>query len=172
MAPATPAQNQANITPSRDEHDAVTRFVFKEAALADQGDYDGWLALWANENIQYWVPCNSDNADPAESLAIILDDRAHLEERLSRMKHRRAHTFSLSFRTQRVIGNVCVSSDDNELVATSSFVLGSISRGTQSVWFGQSEHKLTTTNGTLRIRQKTVNLLNNDEALTSLLFLP
>ena len=151
---------------------SISRFLFNEAQLADKGKYDEWLTLWVDKGCQYWVPCNVDDADPTESLAIILDDRRHLEERIVRMKHRNAHTFSQPARAQRVIGNINVIKEGEEWVVTSSFSLGSISRGGQSTWFGESEHRLIGGDGSWLIKSKKVNLLNNDETLTSLLFLP
>jgi len=88
------------------------------------------------------------------------------------MSHRRAHTFSQPARAQRVIGNICITEDNGEWVITSSFTLGSISRGGQSVWFGESEHRLISEQDSWLIKSKKVNLLGNDQTLTSLLFLP
>lgn len=164
--------NRIECSPTATEFHSISSFLFNEAQLADKGKYDEWLALWAHEDIMYWVPCNADDADPAESLAIILDDRAHLEERMVRMKHRNAHTFSQPARSQRVIGNINIVKENEEWIVTSSFSLGSISRSGQSIWFGESEHKLIVANNSWLIRSKKVNLLNNNEALTSLLFLP
>jgi len=166
------SENKTEFTPATVEFHSISRFLVNEAQLADKGEYDAWLALWADEEIKYWVPCNWDDADPAESLAIILDDRAHLEERMVRMKHRRAHTFSQPARAQRVIGNICIVKENEEWVVNSSFTLGSINRGEQSVWFGESEHRLIAEQSIWRIKSKKVNLLGNDQTLTSLLFLP
>jgi len=172
MVSEIPSKNQNDYTPTSDEYHAISRFIFNEAQLADKGKYDAWLALWGAEDIQYWVPCNVDDADPAESLAIILDNRAHLEERMVRMKHRRSHTFSQPARAQRVIGNICISKENDEWVVTSNFVLGSVIHDSQDVWFGETEHRLTEEQGVLRIHTKKVNLLNNNQTLKSLLFLP
>ena len=40
----------------------VEQFLFREARLADDGDYDGWEALWTDDGV-YWVPATTDPAD-------------------------------------------------------------------------------------------------------------
>ena len=42
----------------------VEEFLFHEAKLIDEHLYDEWLALWTEDGL-YWVPCNTDDADPA-----------------------------------------------------------------------------------------------------------
>lgn len=150
----------------------VVQFLIGEAGLLDSAAYDEWLALWDAANITYWVPCNSDQADPAVSLGIILDDRKHLEERVARLKHRYAHSFHPRSRMQRVVGNVQVQTVHGEIRAQSSFVLGETRRGQQNVWFGKSEHTLIERPGGLLIARKTVLLLNNDDPMPNVVFLP
>ena len=41
--------------------------------LIDEHKYDEWLSLWTKDCL-YWVPCNSDDADPARQAMIIYDD--------------------------------------------------------------------------------------------------
>lgn len=150
----------------------VEQFLFLEAELADSCQYDDWLALWAVGEIEYWVPCNDDHSDPQHSIAIILDDRQHLVERLARMKHRRAHTFVPAGRFQRVVGNIRTTLEGDDVIVTSTFVLGSLKRSLQEMWFGRTIHRLELDGDDWRMRTKKVMLLNNDEAMSNILFLP
>ncbi len=152
--------------------DRVSRFLIAEAALLDAREYQQWLALWSAGDITYWVPCNDDNRDPRNSLAIIYDDRKHLEERIARLSHRHAHTFRPAPKLHRVVGNVETSAHGVDIHANCSFVLGECRRNDQRIWFGKSEYRLLDVDGRLCIAQKKVVLLNNDAAIPSLVFLP
>ena len=41
----------------------VEDFLYREARLADENDYDGWEALWTDDAV-YWVPADSAEIDP------------------------------------------------------------------------------------------------------------
>jgi 3-phenylpropionate/cinnamic acid dioxygenase small subunit len=150
----------------------VQRFVCHEAALMDAHDYSCWLALWAGDNIRYWVPCNSDDQDPQLGLAIIYDDRRRLEERIVRMQDPAAHAYQPRPRLMRAVSNLAVLDDrDGELTVTSTFVLGQIHQGRQRIWLGRTLHTLANVGSTFEIRRKKVMLLDNDEPIPNLNFL-
>jgi 3-phenylpropionate/cinnamic acid dioxygenase small subunit len=150
----------------------LERFVYREAALMDAHEYDGWLSLWQKENILYWVPCNDDDQDPKTSIAIIYDKRQALEDRVQRMKDKTAHAFRPRAKLLRTVSNiVALSKTDSELVVSSHFTLGELRVGMQNIWFGRSIHTLTDTAGGLRIQSKKVLLLNNDAPMPNLTFL-
>ena len=73
--------------------------------LIDEHRYDEWLALWTEDGL-YWVPCNSDDADPARQAMIIYDNRARLEERIYRLTSGAAWAQQPRSRTRRLISNV------------------------------------------------------------------
>lgn len=152
--------------------DRVSRFLIAEAALLDAREYQQWLGLWSSGDITYWVPCNDDKRDPKNSLAIIYDNRKHLEERIARLSHRHAHAFRPAPKLHRVVGNVATSAQGMEIQAQCSFVLGECRRNDQRIWFGKSEYRLLDLDGRLCIAHKKVLLLNNDAAVPSLVFLP
>ena len=151
----------------------VSQFLFREAEVLDTRAFDRWIDLWQADDITYWVPCNSDDGDVRNSLSIILDDREHLEERVSRLLDKKAHTFQPQPRTQRLVGNICIEEIcGNEIVATSIFSLAQTHRERHSFWFGRSRHELLVQADKILIRKKKVCLLNNDDAMPNLLFLP
>ena len=61
----------------------VEQFLFLEARLADEGDYDGWEALWADDGV-YWIPANGDDIDPATQMSILYDNRSRIAQELLR----------------------------------------------------------------------------------------
>ena len=62
----------------------IESFLYYEARLIDEHQYDQWLSLWTEDSL-YWIPCNSDDADPALQAMIIYDNRDRLAERVLRL---------------------------------------------------------------------------------------
>lgn len=150
----------------------IERFLALEAELMDEHEYDRWMALWSDGDIRYWVPCNSDEQDPSTGIAIIYDDRAHLDERMMRLKDKAAHAYRPRARLVRVVGGIVpIAVDGDEIQVISSFTLGEIRTGIQNIWLGKCHYHLMDSPGGLRIRRKKVMLLNNDEAMPNLTFL-
>jgi benzoate/toluate 1,2-dioxygenase subunit beta len=153
---------------------AVERFLYHEARLMDAHRLDEWLALW-DDDATYWVPCNDDDGDPARSVSVIYDRRGQLRNRIQRIKE----TLWLKEqapRLRRIVGNVEVqsegdSAEGDELVVESNFILAELHRHRQTLWAGNTIHKLIPTGDVFRIKYKKVVLLNNDEPLPTLLFL-
>jgi len=153
---------------------AVERFLYHEARLMDAHRLDEWLALW-DEDATYWVPCNDDDGDPARSVSVIYDRRGQLRNRIQRIKE----TLWLKEqapRLRRIVGNVEVQSEGDsaagdELVVQSNFILAELHRHRQTLWAGNTIHKLIPTGDHFRIKYKKVVLLNNNEPLPNLLFL-
>ena len=57
--------------------DTVTRFVYREARLADTHDYDAWEALWTDDAV-YWVPAGADDIDPDTHVSVMYDNRRRI----------------------------------------------------------------------------------------------
>lgn len=153
---------------------AVERFLYHEARLMDAHRLDEWLALW-DDDATYWVPCNDDDGDPARTVSVIYDRRGQLRNRIQRIKE----TLWLKEqapRLRRIVGNVEVQSagdvaGGDELVVESNFILAELHRHRQTLWAGNTIHKLIPAGAGFRIKYKKVVLLNNDEPLPNLLFL-
>jgi benzoate/toluate 1,2-dioxygenase beta subunit len=77
--------------------------LFREARLLDEGRFDNWLAMFA-EDCRYWVPIGDDDAPTEPSL--VDDDRARLEERIYRLTATPAYAQRPVSRTQHNISNV------------------------------------------------------------------
>jgi 3-phenylpropionate/cinnamic acid dioxygenase small subunit len=143
----------------------VEDFLFKEAALLDEHRYDEWLELWSPEGV-YFVPCNEDESDPKQHVSLIYDDDRRRRERVWRLTHSGAvYAQDPPSRLCRVIGNVQLdlSSADGEVLVDSKFVLVDLRRGKQRILAGKQRHRLRRENGSFKIVEKKVVLLNNDE---------
>ena len=63
----------------------VEEFLFLEARLADESDYDGWEALWTDDAI-YWVPAGRADSDPVSDVSVIFDTRRRIATRLNQLR--------------------------------------------------------------------------------------
>jgi benzoate/toluate 1,2-dioxygenase beta subunit len=153
----------------------VESFLYLEARLMDEGRYGEWLALFTDD-CNYWIPSNSDNADPQREVSILFCDRPMLEAYVRRLAGGRAFAQSPMSRLRRVVGNVEIdeaqSTDagfDVELMA--NFVLVEIRCNTQRLHAGQSRYRLAVSDRAIAIRSKQVNLVGIDEPQESITFL-
>ena len=148
----------------------IESFLYYEARLIDDHQYDEWLSLWTDDAI-YWVPCNSDDADPTRQAMIIYDDRRRLGERVMRLTSGFAWAQSPRSRTRRLIANVEFQAADGGYAVQSNFLLAELRRSRQDLFAGRTIHTLRPAGDGFRIALKKVLLLNNDEPIDNLTFL-
>ena len=151
----------------------VEQWVFREARLADEGDYDGWEALWTHDGV-YWIPANGDDIDPSTQMSIIFDNRSRIALRVRQLKHERRHSQNPRSRLRRLVSNVEIlegGPDGDDIVAGANFLIyESRDRGT-TIWGGRYEYRLRRIDGAWRMARKKVMLVDNDRALTTLAFI-
>ena len=150
---------------------SVEQFLFLEARLADEGDYDGWEALWTDDGV-YWVPANGDDIDPTSQMSILFDNRSRIALRVRQLKHDKRHAQNPRSRLRRILGNIEVlDRDDGDVVVGANFfVYESRQRGT-AIWGGRTEYRLRLVDGSWRMARKKVMLVDNDRPLATLAFL-
>lgn len=149
----------------------VEQFLFREARLADEGDYDGWEALWTDDGV-YWIPANGDDIDPTRQMSIIFDNRSRIALRVRQLKHDKRHSQNPRSRLRRIVGNVEIldTEDADFVVGANFFVYESRERGT-TIWAGRYEYRLRRVDGSWRMARKKVMLVDNDRPLSTLAFL-
>jgi len=135
---------------------AVEDFLYREAALLDEWDLDGWLALWAEHNTRYVVPCNdTPDGDPAQDLVLIDDDELRMRLRVERLNSRKAHREYPHSRTNHQVYNVVLGeSEDGHLPVTASFTVWRFRNGKASYFVGRYHYRLVVERADLRIRSK------------------
>jgi 3-phenylpropionate/cinnamic acid dioxygenase small subunit len=154
-------------------HD-IEQFLYLEARLADEGDYDGWEALWTDDGI-YWIPANGDDIDPATQMSILFDNRSRIALRVRQLKSDKRHAQNPKSRLRRLLANIEVidagAVDDDIVVAAANFLIyESRDRGT-TLWGGRTEYRLRRVDGGWRMARKKVMLVDNDRPLSTLAFL-
>ncbi|MFI6455751.1 aromatic-ring-hydroxylating dioxygenase subunit beta [Streptosporangium amethystogenes] len=149
----------------------IERFLYREARLADEHDYDGWEALWTDDAL-YWVPAGGPDIDPRSQMSVIYDNRSRIRTRISQLKTGKRYAQSPPSNMRRLISNVEVAGvEGTDTVAEANFVLvESRERGT-TLWSGRVTYRLRRVEDDIRLAYKKVVLVNSAEALSTLAFL-
>jgi len=67
------------------------QFLYREARLADEHDYDGWEALWTDDGI-YWIPAGGASAEDPDTQDVhrLRTNRSRIALRVAQLKERQA----------------------------------------------------------------------------------
>ncbi|HYP83806.1 aromatic-ring-hydroxylating dioxygenase subunit beta [Variovorax sp.] len=143
-------------------------FVAREAALLDDGRWDDWLALFADDG-HYWVPLlGRAQHDPHSHNSIAYEDRLMLQLRVDRLKDPRAHSQHPASRCQHVLQNSRVEQLDTQAGSATlrTPFLYIEARGEQQILLaGSYHHVLARTPDGPRIQLKRIDLLGAERAL-------
>jgi benzoate/toluate 1,2-dioxygenase beta subunit len=152
------------------ERERIESFLYHEARLIDEHKYEEWLALWTSDAL-YWIPCNSDDADPARQAMIVYDDRGRLQERILRLTSTSAWAQQPRSRTRRLLSNIEFRAIEGGYAVESNFILAEIRRSKQDIFAGRVLHTLRSNGDRFNIAVKKVLLLNNDDPIDNLTFI-
>jgi benzoate/toluate 1,2-dioxygenase subunit beta len=153
----------------------VEQFLYREARLQDELEYDAWEALWTDDAI-YWVPANADDIDPTTQMSVIFDNRSRIGTRIKQLHTGKRHAQNPASKLRHLITNVELlealdpAHPEDIEVGANFLVYESRDRGV-TLWAGRTEWKLRRTDDGLRIAYKKVMLVNNDRPLNTLAFL-
>lgn len=92
------------VPPGFDRGD-VEQFLYLEARLADESDYDAWEALWTDDAL-YWVPAGGDSSDPAREMSVICDNRSRISTRLKQHRTGRRYAQAPLSNMRRLLSNI------------------------------------------------------------------
>lgn len=150
---------------------AVEQFLFREARLADEHEYELWESLWTDDAV-YWVPAGPDDSDPETQMSVIFDNRNRIATRLRQLATGRRHAQVPRSKTRRVLGNVeLLEPDGADLVVGANFVLVESRERATVTWAGRCTYKLRLVDGELRLAYKKVALVDSAFVLPTLSFL-
>lgn len=149
----------------------ITQFIYREARLQDEHEYDDWEALWTDDAI-YWIPANGEGSDPENEMSLVYDNRSRIALRIKQFHTGKRHTQIPRSRLRRLISNIEIigQEGDDVRVATNAFVYESSHRG-ETIWPSRNEYRLRRVDGELRMSFKKVVLVNNDKPLYTMSFL-
>lgn len=169
-ADAAPTQREA----SAQELAEVTRFLYREARLADESRYDDWEALLDDE-MCYWVPRGPGNFDPRQTVSVIYDNRSRLASRLRQLRTGKRFAQSPPSPMRRLLSNIEVYAEQEDGYRVfCNFVLHelAIQFGERlNIWPGQYEYGLRRRAGGLKMYFKKATLVNGALPLPTLAFI-
>ena len=149
----------------------VEQFIYREARLADEHDYDAWEGLWTDDAL-YWVPAGGELTAPAETMSVIFDNRSRISTRLAQLRTGRRHAQDPPSQLRRVISNVeIIGEEDGDVVAAANFILAESRERGVELWAGRVIYRLRPAGSQLRMAGKKVLLVNRDQPLPTLAFL-
>lgn len=144
-------------------YENVCAFLYKEARLLDERDWDTWLALY-DENVEYWMPAWDDDGeltdDPQTQISLIYyPRRAGLEDRIFRIRTDRSSATIPDTRTSHNITNVeIVSQSGNEVQVRFNWHTASVRYNHTDQFYGTSFYTLDVSSGSPIIKKKKVIL--------------
>jgi benzoate/toluate 1,2-dioxygenase subunit beta len=144
-------------------YDNICAFLYKEARLLDERDWDNWLALY-DENVEYWMPSWDDDGnltdDPKTQISLIYyPRRAGLEDRIFRIRTDRSSATIPDTRTIHNITNVeVVSQKGNEVEVRFNWHTASVRYNHTDQFYGTSFYTLDVSGGSPIIKKKKVVL--------------
>jgi len=149
----------------------VTQFIYREARLQDDHEYDAWESLWTDDGV-YWVPANGDGGDPEQVMSIIYDNRSRIALRIRQFHTGKRFSQTPRSRLRRLVSNIEVLREEGDeiLVTANAMVCESQTRGDFN-WASRNEYLLRRGADGLRMARKTVVLVNNSTAMYSMAFL-
>jgi 3-phenylpropionate/cinnamic acid dioxygenase small subunit len=148
---------------------AYETFLVHEARLLDDAHFDAWLALFTPD-AHYWVPSQTNQQSPYDTVSLMYDDRRLLETRVRRLADPRIYSQEPRSRTSRVVTNVSVEPGGGEpgRLVRSKFIIVECRRETQRLFAGTYLHRLVGDGHDMRIALKRVDLVNCDAPLDGL----
>jgi benzoate/toluate 1,2-dioxygenase beta subunit len=148
------------------------QFLYAEARLADEHDYDGWESLWTDDGI-YWIPAGGrSDVDPTSQVSIAFDNRSRISTRVKQLKTGKRHSQSPPSSVRRMITNVEVmGTEDGDVLVGANFLAAEARERGTTLWAGRVEYRLRRVDGEVRMAWKKVTLIDRDRPLFTLSFL-
>ena len=146
----------------------IEAFLTHEAQLLDEGRYEDWLGLFTAD-ATYWVPLQTNQRDPYETVSLMYDDRRLLETRVRRLMQGGLHAQTPRSAAVRQVTNAAILERDGRgALVRSKFVMVEYRRNAQRVFAGTYLHRLVREGAALKIASKRVNLVNSEAELEGL----
>lgn len=152
--------------------DEVEAFLYREARLADENDYDGWESLWTDDAI-YWVPADDPHADPRDTMSVVYDNRRRISTRLHQLRTGKRYAQAPASSMRRQVTNIeilAVTDRGDTEVGANFLLLESRLRGVE-LWGGRVTYHLRRRDEGIALAFKKVVLVNHDKILPTLGFL-
>ena len=133
----------------------IEEFLFAEAALLDNFEFDPWLALFTPDAHNLIPPLDLREAGPQEALYLVNDDMNRLTSRVRQYQGRAMWVENPPARTRRMVSNVRILSDEgDQLHVTANFIVYRIRGNDVDPYIGRYQHVLVRTDAGLRFKER------------------
>lgn len=147
-----------------EEERAVAAFVLDEARLLDEGRFEDWLTLFADDGV-YWVPGQPGQVSPAAGLSLYHEAKSLLALRMRRLAQHDAPVHTPPSRTLHHVGALRVLRSiamDTTYDVHGSLIIAEYRNETARWFAARTLHRLRHEAAGLRIVLKQVNLIDCD----------
>ena len=148
-------------------------FIIQEAKYADEGQYQAWYDLWAEDAV-YWVPLKEGD-DPAEKASHLYDNYSRLTTRIKQLNTGNRFSQVPISGMRRVISNYeFYDEGDDKFRVEANFYLPEYSiQSTHDfrIWSGRYTYVVSRKGSSFQIHSKKIVLVNGLEPISTLSFL-
>ena len=158
------------MTPHAPALQDLVDLVYREARLIDDGRWDEWYALYADD-AWYWMPLVPGQADGINHTSLMYEDKLLLRLRIERMSNPRSYSLHPAVRCLHVLQRPELESTDaaaGTWTMRTSQIYVETQGDTQQVFASVVRHTVVLIDGAPRIRLKRIDLINCDAALPSI----
>ena len=141
----------------------VERFLYRQAEILDEKQWDDWLALFSDD-AHYWMPAREEQTDGDGVPNIFWEDIHIMKMRIRRNNHPHAHSQAPENRLSHVVSNVIVEDElpNGDIIVRSRFHCAEYLRYTVRQFTGKYRHYLRKTDGGYKIALQRVDLVNRE----------
>ena len=149
-------------------------FVYAEARLLDERQFDAWLDLFTEDG-HYWMPLTHGQTDARLQASLMYEDKLLLKVRVERLAGQRTYSQQPGSRSHHLLQQPTIETQHpwhqpelGHYVVRAAFHYIETRQDQQALYAGWATYELATQEQALRIRQKRVDLVNCDSALRSI----
>ena len=155
---------------ARVNHAMVEAFLYHEARLLDDQQFEQWGALFIEDG-EYWIPATYGQPDALNHVSHMYEDAALREIHITRFSAPNAFSLQPMPHSTHIVSNVVIDAYDstaNLITCSSRFSMTQFHRDSVTQFFGECVHQLLIQGEEFRIKQKRVNLVNCEGMLGDL----
>ena len=142
---------------------AVERFLYRQAEILDEKQWDDWLGLFTKDG-HYWMPAREDQTDGDGVPNIFWENNDIMKMRVRRNTHPHAHSQAPENRLCHVVSNVIIEDEasNGDIVVRSRFHCAEYLRYEVRQFTGKYRHLLVKDSGSYKIALQRVDLVNRE----------
>ena len=151
--------------------DQAVRFIWAEADMLDQHQYQDWLALWTPDG-KYVIPGAAEGDDFENSLNYAYDDGAMRKLRVARLIGGMSISAASAARTLRTVSRFrLIKSDAGACEVRCAQILVEYRREQQRNYAANLSYRLRVAGEGLLLERKVIRLINSADALAGIGYL-